>query len=178
MPEITSERRPVPDSAATGMDESSRTTPTGAARSGDPRDRRTAVAAMIGGALTGIGAVLPWLSLFAGLQSYSGMTGLYGRLLFAGGVVAIVGGLAALVRPSRWLRAAIGALGILLVLFASWLVLGLRSATRALAAHPLLIARPGPGLVVALAGALVVAATLLPELGPLAPTGRGADGAA
>jgi len=107
--------------------------------------------------------MLPWLSLFAGLHSYSGMIGLYGRLLFAGGTLALVGGVAVLVRSDRWLRPGVGALGVLLALFTSWLLIGLRATTRTLGGHPLLIARPGPGLFVALAGALVVAALLFPD---------------
>lgn len=66
---------------------------------------RQGITAIIGGALVGTGAILPWLSLFAGLQSYSGMIGLYGRLLFGGGVLAVAGGVAILVRSYSWLRA-------------------------------------------------------------------------
>ncbi len=120
--------------------------------------------AVAGGALVCVGAWLPWLSLFAGLHSYSGMFGLYGRLLFAGGVLAVAGGAAMLVRSDRWLRPGVGALGLLLSIFTSWLLLGLRSTTRALRGHPVLIARPGPGLFVALVGALTVAGILMPAL--------------
>jgi len=127
------------------------------------------ITAIMGGALVGTGATLPWLSLFAGLQSYSGLIGLYGRLLFGGGVLAVAGGVAILVRSDWWLRPSVGALGLLLALFTGWLLLGLRSTTRELGGHPMLIARPGPGLFVALIGALVVAGTLVPELRWLSP---------
>lgn len=127
------------------------------------RSSIASAAAVGGGALIVAGALLPWLSLFAGLQSYSGMIGLYGRLVFAGGALAIAGGLVTLVHPLPGLRPGVGALGVVLALFTSWLLLGLRSTTRMLDEHPTLIARPGPGLFVALAGALIVAATLWPE---------------
>lgn len=133
---------------------------------------RQGITAMIGGALVGTGAILPWLSLFAGLQSYSGMIGLYGRLLFGGGVLAVAGGVAILVRSYSWLRSSVGALGLVLALFTGWLLLGLRSTTRELGGHPMLIARPGPGLFVALIGALVVAGTLVPEPRRHARAGR------
>jgi len=133
---------------------------------------RPGITAIMGGALVGTGAILPWLSLFAGLQSYSGMIGLYGRLLFGGGVLAVAGGVAIIVRSDFWLRSSVGALGLVLALFTGWLLLGLRSTTRELGGHPMLIARPGPGLFVALIGALVVVGTLVPAPRRLAPGGR------
>jgi hypothetical protein len=117
--------------------------------------------AVTGGVLISVGAALPWLSFFAGLQSYSGLVGLYGRLLFAGGALAVAGGVALAHRSEWWLRAAVGALGVLLALFNVWLVVGLRSTTQGLASHPMLLARPGPGLFVALPGTLIVCATLV-----------------
>lgn len=119
---------------------------------------------MGGGLLIVIGAVLPWMSLFAGLQRYSGMAGLYGRLAFAGGVLVILGGIVITLQPDRRLRTGVGALGALLALFACWIVLGLRSTTKALGRHPFLIARPGCGPYVVAAGALIVAALLFPLL--------------
>jgi hypothetical protein len=127
------------------------------------RDWGGALTAVSGGMVVLTGAVLPWLSLFAGLQRYSGMAGLYGRVAFAGGALSVGGGLLILVRPDRRLRAAIGGLGAVLTLFACWVLLGLRDTTRELGRHPLLLARPGPGLFVVLTGALVVAALLLPS---------------
>ena len=127
------------------------------------RDWLITAAALTGGALITIGSTLPWLTFFAGLQSYSGMLGLYGRILFAGGALVIAAGVMAIVRPNRWVGPGIGALGVLLALFTAWLLVGLRSTTRALGADPLLLARPGPGLFVALAGALIVAATVRPR---------------
>jgi hypothetical protein len=113
-----------------------------------------------GGLMVAAGTMLPWISLFAGLHPYPGIAGLYGRVMFAGGALAIAGGLAILVRPDPRLRLAIGGLGVGLTLFAGWVLWGLRSTTHRLERHPFLLARPGPGLFVVLAGALLVAALL------------------
>lgn len=129
---------------------------------------RAAIAcALIGGALVCTGTMLPWLSFFAGLKTYSGLVGLYGRVLFAGGALAVVGGGAMLVRRDRWLRRVVGAAGVAQTLFVVWLLIGLRATTRELGGmHAMLVARPGPGLFVALAGAILIASTLRPRASP------------
>jgi VIT1/CCC1 family predicted Fe2+/Mn2+ transporter len=124
--------------------------------------RRAVAAAVLGGALTCVGAMLPWLTLFAGLQSYSGLVGLYGRLVLAAGVLATVGGVVMTTRSDRWLRRTLGGLGIALTLFVVWLLVGLRSTTGDLRHHAMLLARPGPGLFVALVGAILIASCGLP----------------
>ena len=130
---------------------------------GAPRDVLGALVAIGGGALIVVGALLPWMSLFAGLHRYSGIDGLYGRLALAGGALALATGLMALLhpRPRRSLRSSVGVLGVALTVFASWILIGLRSTTHALGRHPLLLARPGPGPVVVFAGALVLALLLV-----------------
>lgn len=127
------------------------------------RDWRAALPAVAGGVIVAVGAVLPWMSLFAGLQTYRGIAGLYGRLAFAGGALSVIGGVVMLTRPDRRLRLAIGGLGVALTLFALWVLLGLRATTQHLDQHPFLLPRPEPGLFVVIAGALVVAALLLPS---------------
>jgi hypothetical protein len=129
------------------------------------RDRRGAAIAVCGGLLVVAGAILPWMSLFAGLQRYSGMAGLYGRLMFAGGALSVLSGVAIAWRPREQLRYAVGALGLVLALFAGWILVGLGATTRALGGHPFLIARPGPGPFVVVAGALALATLLLPNKG-------------
>jgi uncharacterized membrane protein len=129
----------------------------------ETRDWRAFLPAVAGGVIIAVGAVLPWMSLFAGLQSYRGISGLYGRLAFAGGVLAVIGGFAMLTRPQRRLRLAIGGLGVALTLFAAWVLLGLRATTQHLDQHPFLLPRAEPGLLVVIAGALIVAALLLPQ---------------
>jgi hypothetical protein len=127
------------------------------------RDRRAAAFAVAGGVIITVGAVLPWMSLFAGLHSYAGIAGLYGRLAFAGGVLAVIGGLVMLTRPHPRLRLAIGGLGVALMLFAGWVLLGLRATTEHLDQHPFLLPRAGPGIFVVIAGALVMVPLLLPS---------------
>jgi hypothetical protein len=127
------------------------------------RDWRVAIPAVAGGVIVAVGAVLPWLSLFAGLHSYRGIAGLYGRLAFAGGALSVIGGVVMLTRPDPRLRHAIGGLGVALTLLAAWVLLGLRATTQHLDRHPFLLPRPEPGPFVVIAGALVVAALLLPS---------------
>ena len=120
-----------------------------------------AIAICGGGALV-TGALLPWLSLFAGLHRYAGVAGLNGRVLLVGGALAIAGGVAMFARPRRRLRALLGALGLALAAFATWVLAGLRATLHGLAHHPLLLARPGSGLYVALAGALLMTVLFVP----------------
>jgi hypothetical protein len=139
-----------------------------AGRSGVGQSRRDwtrGLTAIAGGALVAVGSILPWMSLFAGLQRYPGVDGLYGRLALTAGAIAFVGGIAILIRPQRRpsrLRLGIGVLGVALALFACWILLGLRSTIRELGHHPLLLARSGPGVFVVVAGAIALATLLLP----------------
>ena len=125
-------------------------------------DRARGAAALGGGLLLSVGAVLPWMSLFAGLHQYAGVDGLYGRLILAGGVLVALGGALMYTRSYRFTRPLVGGLGLVLVGFAVWILIGLRATTRQLGDHPMLVARAGPGLFVALAGAVVAAAVLIP----------------
>ena len=123
-------------------------------------ERRSVVlTVLVGGALVCIGATLPWMSFFAGLHALSGLVGLYGRMLFASGALAVLSGTAMLQRRDRWLHPAAAALGLAQTVFIIWLLVGLRSTLRQLGMHAMLLARPGSGLFVALAGALLVCAS-------------------
>ena len=114
---------------------------------------------LVGGALVCAGTMLPWLSFFAGLQSLSGLVGLYGRILFASGALAVLSGTAMLQRRRNWLLLATAALGVVQMLFIAWLLVGLHSTLTELGMHAMLLARPGPGLFIALAGAVLVSMT-------------------
>ena len=118
---------------------------------------RHAAAVVLGGALVATGALLPWLTLFAGLQHYSGLIGLYGWLVLAGGVASVATGLAMFVRRERWLERGGLTIGLALTVFTLWLVGRLFETMHGIGADAMLVARPGPGLFVAMAGALVVA---------------------
>ncbi len=120
--------------------------------------RRRAVAVVLGGGLVATGALLPWLTLFAGLQHYSGLIGLYGWLVLAGGAAAVALGLAMFVRPARWLHVGGLALGLTLTIFTVWLAGRLFETMHGVGADAMFVARPGPGLFVAMAGAVLVAA--------------------
>jgi len=113
---------------------------------------------VLGGALVATGALLPWLTLFAGLQHYSGLIGLYGWLVLAGGLASVATGLAMFVRRERWLELGGLTIGLTLTVFTLWLAERLFETMHGLGADAMLVARPGPGLFVAIAGALVVAA--------------------
>ncbi|HEV2084085.1 MAG TPA: hypothetical protein VGR09_03310 [Gemmatimonadales bacterium] len=110
------------------------------------------VVSLVGGVLVMAGALLPWLTLFAGLQRYSGMVGWYGRGIFASGTLAVAGALWRRGRPPWWLRRMIAGLGAVLVVFSGWLLLGLHQIIQH-GASPMLVPRAGPGLFVVLAGA-------------------------
>ncbi len=116
--------------------------------------------AVSGGALVVAGTLLPWFTLFAGLQGYPGVTGLYGRLLLGGGVLAAAGGIGLLFAHRPALKWVPGALGLALLGFSLWLLSGLLDLHRQLLENPMLVARLGPGLFVSLGGAVLIAATL------------------
>jgi hypothetical protein len=122
---------------------------------------RIALLAMVGGAVLIVGTLLPWISLFAGLQAYAGITGLHGRLLCGGGALSTIGGVWFLLRGDLTLRWGLGILGFALLTFASWLLLALHQTLVQLASDPLLLAGFGPGLIIVVVGALLIFATLL-----------------
>src|SRR3989454_7242934 len=97
------------------------------ARSPSTQERLVASAAVVGGALIATGAFLPWLSLFAGLHPLRGVIGLNGRLLAAAGAVCVVAGVRCWQRPARGLQRAVGVLGWVLIPFATYLAVQLRS---------------------------------------------------
>ncbi|HEX5180960.1 MAG TPA: hypothetical protein VFW04_16635 [Gemmatimonadaceae bacterium] len=126
--------------------------------------RRRAAATVLGGALVATGALLPWLTLFAGLQHYSGLIGLYGWLVLAGGAASVAIGLAMLVRRARWLQLSGLTIGLTLTIFTVFLVGRLFETMHGLGADAMMVARPGPGLFVAMAGALIVAIAAIPRI--------------
>lgn len=114
-------------------------------------------ATMLGGLLVMLGVALPWLTLFAGLQRYSGFAGPNGRMLFAGGCIAMGIGVARVRSTRPALAVATAVLGVALLGFALWLLVGLRQMLGAYATNPMTIARSGPGLFIATGGAAMIA---------------------
>lgn len=113
-----------------------------------------------GAALVVIGTMLPWISLYAGLETIAGTDGLNGRILaglgFAAGLLAVAhaarGG-----QATRWL---LGIAGFAVLALGGWLGIQLLQTEAMLAADPLLVARLEPGLAMSLAGGSMLLATL------------------
>jgi hypothetical protein len=119
-----------------------------------------AAAAISGGALVILGAWLSWFSLFAGLHPYRGVDVLNGRLLAGCGALSVLAGVGFLWRRSSRLRWGIGLLGFALLAFASWSLVQLMILYRQLSTDPMILAKPGPGLIVILVDALLIFGTL------------------
>jgi len=118
----------------------------------------TAVAA---GAVIVTGALLPWVEAFAGLIGISGIRGGNGRVLAVAGAAIAAAGIWQLAgggQAARWLA---GLTGFAAVGFAGYLLIQLVRTVRGLGGDSMVIARPGPGLPVVLAGSLAAFATLL-----------------
>jgi len=119
------------------------------------RIERLEAATLAGGGLVMLGAALPWLTLYAGLQRYGGLIGAYGRVLFASGALAVVAGLATRGRRPRWLLPATLLFGLVLLGFDLWLLEGLAVTLRS-GVSAMLVPRPGPGLFVTTLGIAVI----------------------
>jgi hypothetical protein len=117
--------------------------------------------AVAGSILVAAGALMPWLSLYAGLKVYTGTAGLYGRLLLAGGIAGALCGVAYTLRPDVRLRWAIGLLGGLLFGFCCWIVVQLFAVYREVGGNPFVVGRLGVGLFVSAFGGAVILATML-----------------
>jgi hypothetical protein len=127
-----------------------------------PRRRKlVAVLAGTGGACVVAGAALPWLTVFRGLDSYSGTAGSNGQLLASGGAAVILLGFWYGIRGTPRTRYAIGILGFALALFSAYLVAQLLVTYRSL--EGIFLPALGPGVFVSAAGALLIVATLLIE---------------
>ena len=119
-----------------------------------------AIALITGGALVVAGALLPWLTLFAGYHQYAGTIGVYGQAVLAAGAAALLSGIVALrVRP-RWLPFVSAAIGTAMFGFGTWLLIGVEQIVHRPEAA-MFVPGAGPGLYVVLTGAAVLA------LGPL-----------
>ena len=117
--------------------------------------------ALLGSGLVAVGTVLPWFSFFAGLHPVRGVDGMNGRLLLATGIILMLASGVALVRSKPGLQRGIGWAGLLLSGVLAVLMSRIFEAHEQLSANPMMVARLGPGLFVSVAGAVLVAATLL-----------------
>lgn len=132
------------------------------------RRTSTPLIATAAGGLLLVGTYLPWVRLYAGLRELDGTTGAYGTtLLWLGGALLLVA-VAAWRRPAdRW-RWATGLLGAAALYPSARAALG----TRAIGdLDALLVAQPGPGPWVVLAGALIAfGALFLPRATTTGPS--------
>jgi hypothetical protein len=138
------------------------------------RDRLIALLASVGGACVIAGAALPWLSVYHGLDSYSGIAGRNGQLLVAGGSAVVLGGLLYARHGTARLRYLIGAIGFGLALFSGYLLAELLALDKQLNLHGFFLPALGPGLFTAGAGALLVLGTLFVDVAPAAAVRAGA----
>jgi hypothetical protein len=123
--------------------------------------RLVTVLAIGGGSLLIAGSVLPWLSLYAGIDPISGIDGLNGRLLAGTGAVSAAAGLIYMWQPSKQLQYGLAALGFVASGFAAWVLSQLLGSYQELQSDPFVVASLGTGTFVALAGALILLGTLL-----------------
>ena len=113
-----------------------------------------------GGVLALVGSVLPWISLYAGLQSIAGTDGLNGRILAGLGVAAALVAVAYAAHGGQATRWLLGIAGFAVLALGGWLGIQLLQTEALLAADPLLISRLEPGLAVSLVGGSLLLATL------------------
>lgn len=120
-----------------------------------------AVTTVAAGAVVIAGAFLPWVGVFAGLIQIPGVRGGNGRILAAAGALIVVAGLWDLAGGSPRARWAGGLAGFAATGFSGYLLIQLNASMRVIGGDSMIVARPGPGLPVAMAGALAAFATLL-----------------
>ncbi len=116
---------------------------------------------MTGGALLILGSLLPWLSLYAGVDSISGIAGTNGRVLLGAGILSAALGILYAVRPSKQLQYGLATFGFGISAFAAWVLSQLIGSYQQLQADPFVIASLGAGAFIALGGGLVVLGTVL-----------------
>lgn len=108
-----------------------------------------------GGSLVIAGAILPWLTLDAGLQRYGGTTGIYGWIVLAAGALAVAAGIRELFAPAQWVARACVTLGVGLTAFTAWLLAGVNEFVHR-PGGAMFVPSAGPGLFVVLAGAIAI----------------------
>jgi hypothetical protein len=120
-----------------------------------------AVLGIVGGGMLIAGALLPWLSLYAGVDTINGLDGLNGRVLIGAGLLSAALGVLYAARPSKHLQYGLAAFGFAVSAFAAWVLSQLLGSYQQLQSDPFVVASLGIGTFVALGGALLVLGTLL-----------------
>ncbi|MFN2602581.1 MAG: hypothetical protein ABR582_07495 [Gemmatimonadaceae bacterium] len=111
---------------------------------------------ILGGMTIVAGTLMPWMTLFAGLHTYRGIIGLYGRLIAGGGVVTVALGVLLGARDNRLVRWSAGFLGAAILLFSLLLLRNLVAVVGNLRGDPMTVASAGHGLYVCAVGAALV----------------------
>jgi hypothetical protein len=153
----------VPRGSRTDVPPGSRTDVPPGWRAALPRGWRVAagLTCVAAGATIVAGALLPWVSAFAGLIQVPGVRGLNGQILAAAGLVIAATGLYQLVCGGAAARWVAGLTGFAAAGFAGYLLIALTRTMRALGGDSMVFARGGPGLWVAATGSAAAFATLL-----------------
>ena len=126
------------------------------------------VPGLVGGLMVAVGAVLPWVSVYGGLYWYPAAAGPAGKLMLVSGLLAASLGAVLVIRPGRLPFWGAGLAGFGTLALAGYLTVRLLVGLRELADHPFLLASPGYGPLVSLAGADLAFGTLFlkPPPGP------------
>ena len=96
-----------------------------------------------------------------GLQSFTGIAGLNGRLLLASGIVSFLAGAVYGIKPIVALRWGIGLFGFAQLAFCGWLLLGLWKTYQQITQDTMVLGGIGPGLFIVTLGTLLVFGTLI-----------------
>lgn len=124
----------------------------------------TAAIVVVGGATIVVGTLLPWMTLFAGLHTLPGVTGLYGRLMAGGGILAIGLGVYLSVRGGRLITFATGGLGVGILFSTTILLRNMMAIVEQHRGDPMMVARAGSGLYVCLGGAVLLCGAVSAQL--------------
>lgn len=127
---------------------------------------------LIGGLLIIVSIFMPWITFFGGLHTYSGISGLNGQILLAGGIVTLFLCKYLSSHPTQKAQVLVGIVGFLEVGLTSFLLLQAWQAVHPVSSNgvdSMMIEGMGPGLFVALGGALLVFSVLFLRLRQIAP---------
>lgn len=111
--------------------------------------------ALLGGAALVVGALLPWMTFYAGLQPIVGTRGGYGKAVLLAGVAVCIVGAVRSRQDARWTRVLLAVIGSTVVaggallLWRAWQLVSSQGAL-------MLVPRLGPGLFVVIAGGVLV----------------------
>lgn len=128
---------------------------------------------LMGSGLIILGTFIPWISFLGGLQTFSGISGLNGRILLGSGSLTLCLGMVFIMKKVVNIQWIIGILGFLQLAFCSYLLLNLYQTFTKLSGDPMnsmMVGGIGPGLFITTFGSLMVFATFFIPLKNLEET--------